>query len=215
MIACTQRRPLEEVCSPCSVQACPPAGTPLEKSRAADHKQIPVGIHCFLLGTTTILDRTYGGRMGGGGGEVRTHSQDFELPVPFEWVEFTFECFETFSNVLNLHSNVSNPFRNIQIYIWIFWIPFEWFESGLKCSNLHWNASNLVQMVRIYIRILQVSFERVEVTFECFESLSNVLNLKSNASNLVGMVRICIRMLWSWFELLEFVFECFESCLKG
>ena len=33
------------------------------------------------------------------------------LRIPFEWFEFGFEFFESLSNVSNLDSNVSNPFK--------------------------------------------------------------------------------------------------------
>ena len=115
------------------------------------------------------------------------------LRIPFKWFEFAFECFESFSNGSNFHSNASNPFRMIQISIRI---PFEWYEFAFECFesilngynfscecleyrskglNLHSNASNLVRM-------LEISFERLEFTFEWFESLSSGLNLHSNAS---------------------------------
>ena len=40
-----------------------------------------------------------------------------KLRIPFEWFEFGFESFESFSNGSDLHSNASNPFRMIRIYI--------------------------------------------------------------------------------------------------
>ena len=70
------------------------------------------------------------------------------LRVPLELFEFTFECFESLSN-LKFEFNASNPFRKIQIYVRMFRIPFEWsefpfeyFESLSNCLNLHSNASN-------------------------------------------------------------------------
>ena len=83
------------------------------------------------------------------------------LPIPFEWFEFAFECFESLSNGLNLHLNAS-----------------------LNGYNLHSNDLNPFRMVRICIPMLQIPFECFEFAFECFESLSNGFNLHSNASNL-------------------------------
>ena len=44
--------------------------------------------------------------------------------MPFEWLEFAIECFESLSNGLNLHSNASRMFW---ICISVLWIPFECF----------------------------------------------------------------------------------------
>ena len=69
------------------------------------------------------------------------------LQVPFEWVKFTFECFETLLNGLNLHSNASNWVRMVRICIQMLRIwfellefAFECFESRSKGENLHSNA---------------------------------------------------------------------------
>ena len=62
------------------------------------------------------------------------------LQIPFEWLEFAFECSESLSNSLKLHSNASNPFRVVQISIRI---PFEWFEFAFECFESGSNASNL------------------------------------------------------------------------
>ena len=48
-----------------------------------------------------------------------------KLLIPFEWLEFAFECFETLSNGSNLHSNASNPVRMIRICIRMLRILFE------------------------------------------------------------------------------------------
>ena len=152
------------------------------------------------------------------------------LRIPFEWFEFTFECFESLRMVriwirmLRILSNGSNSFRMVRIWIRMLRIgmrmlsmPFEWlefafdfFEPRLKDSNLHSNAQNLVQMVRLLIRMFRIPFKWFEFTFECFEfgfecfeSLSNGQNLHSNASNPFRIVRIWICKL---------AFECFNSC---
>ena len=54
------------------------------------------------------------------------------LRIPFEWLEFAFECFEFLSSGSNLHSNALSKLE----------IAFECFKSCLKDSNLHLNASN-------------------------------------------------------------------------
>ena len=131
------------------------------------------------------------------------------LQIPFEWFEFAFECFQSISNGLNLHSNASNLVRKVRICIRMLSIPFEWFEFALE--------------------FFESIFEWFEFAFECFQSISYGLNLHSNASNLVRRVRICIQMLqipFKWFEFaleffesifewFEFGFECFESHSKG
>ena len=95
-----------------------------------------------------------------------------------------------------MHSNASNPFRKVQIYIRMLQIPIEWFEftferfeSLSNGSNLDLNASNPFGMVRIYIRMFRIPFEWLEFGFECFKSH---LNFHSNTSNLVRMIRIGI-----------------------
>ena len=76
------------------------------------------------------------------------------LRIPFEWFEFAFKCFESRSSGSNLHSNGSNAFQVVLIWIRMLRIPFEWFEFAFKCfesrssgSNLDSNASNLFRMV--------------------------------------------------------------------
>ena len=151
--------------------------------------------------------------------------------MPFEWLEFALECFESI---------------------------FEWFKFGFECfkslssySNFDWNASNVFvsgsnldsntlnpfRVVRILIRMLRIPFGWFEFAIKCFESCSKGSNLHSNAWNLVPMVTICIRMFWIFFEWLELTFmvlilfewldastpfrmvkiciECFESLSNG
>ena len=96
------------------------------------------------------------------------------LRIPFDWFEFAFECLESFSNGLNLHSN---PFRMVQICIRIL------FEFAIECFESLSNASNPFRLVRICIRMLRIPFERFKFAFKCFKSLSNGSNLHSNASN--------------------------------
>ena len=55
------------------------------------------------------------------------------VQVPFEWVEFTFEDFETLSNGLNLHSNASNVVRMVRICIRMFRSWFELLEFAFEC----------------------------------------------------------------------------------
>ena len=111
------------------------------------------------------------------------------LRIPFEWLEFGFECFESLSSS-NLDLNASNPFRMVQICVRMLRNLFEWFkfaferfESLLNGLNLHSNASNAFRMPRMH--------------FECFES--------------IRIVRTCIRMLRLLFEWFKFAVECFES----
>ena len=77
------------------------------------------------------------------------------LLIPFEWLEFVLECFETLSNGSNLHLNALNPFRMARICIRMPPITFECFESHSNGSNLYSNASNPIRMIRISIRMLQ------------------------------------------------------------
>ena len=147
------------------------------------------------------------------------------LQICFERCKFAFECFDSLSKSLNLHTNASNAFRMDRICIRMLWI---WF----KLLNLHSNVSNVVRKFRIW-------FEWLEFPFECFESLSNCSNMDSNSSNLVRMARICIGILFrissEWFKYAfeyfkygsndrisiwmlqvsfegwEFAYECFES----
>ena len=76
-----------------------------------------------------------------------------------------FECFESLLNGSNFHSNVSNPFRMIQISIRI---PFEWFEFAFECFESILNGYNF--------------------SFKCLECRSKGLNLHTNPSNLVRML---------------------------
>ena len=117
------------------------------------------------------------------------------LQIPFEWFEFSFECFESLSNGSTFHWNASNSFGVVWISIQIPRISFECFVSLSNGSNLHSNASNPFRLVRICIRMLWIPFVGLEFAFKRFESRSNVSNLHSNASNPVQMVRFCIRML--------------------
>ena len=78
------------------------------------------------------------------------------LQIPFELLEFAFQRFESLSNGSNLHSNASNIFRMVRIYIQmiritfeLFEFAFEYFESLSNGSNFHMNASNPFRMVRI------------------------------------------------------------------
>ena len=140
------------------------------------------------------------------------------LWIPIEWLEFAFECFESRSKGLNLHSNgsngynlhsiASNLFRVVQTHIWMHRIPFEWFklrferfECLLSGSNLDSNGSNPFRMSRICIWLLRIWFEGFKFAFEWLE--------------LVHTVRICIRTLRILFEGYKFAFECVESCPKG
>ena len=99
------------------------------------------------------------------------------LRIPFEWLEFVFEGFETFKGFefafecFEFLSNDSN--LNSKIRIPIEWLEFalEYFESLSNASNLHSNASNPFRIVRICIRTLRIPFEWFEFAFECFKSL--------------------------------------------
>ena len=86
------------------------------------------------------------------------------LWIAFERFEFAFECLLFCSNGANLHSNASNPFLMVKIYIGMDQSLFEW-------SNLHSNASNLDPNALIPFRM---------VVFECFECLSTGSNLHLN-----------------------------------
>ena len=129
--------------------------------------------------------------------------------IPFEWLEFAFECFEFGSNGLTLHLNVPILFE------WLVF-AFKCFKFGSNGSNLHSNASNFFRIVTICILMFRFSLESFEFAFEllepfeyafkCFQSRSKCSNLHLNTSNPFRMVRICIRMLRIG---LEFAFECF------
>jgi len=62
------------------------------------------------------------------------------LRIPFEWLEFVFECFESLSNGLNLNSNGSNPFGMVRICIRMLRNPFEWFEFAFECLEFLLNG---------------------------------------------------------------------------
>ena len=72
------------------------------------------------------------------------------LRIPFEWLEFAFECFISLWSGLNLNSNASNAFRKVTICIRMRRILFERFEFGFECfeslSNFDSNASNPFRM---------------------------------------------------------------------
>ena len=74
------------------------------------------------------------------------------LRIPFEWLEFAFECFKFGSNGSKLH-----PFQMVRIAIRIsfeeFELSFEWLESLLNF---------------------------IKYAFECFESSSKGSNLDSD-----------------------------------
>ena len=97
------------------------------------------------------------------------------LQITFEWVEFGLERFESLSNGSNLHSNASNLFRMIRIWIRILQIPFESFEFAFECFESLSNGLNL--------GCNSLNFD------------SKGWNLDLNASNPFQMVQICIRML--------------------
>ena len=50
------------------------------------------------------------------------------LRIPFDWLEFALEWFESILNGSNLDSKASNPFQMVRICIRMPQIPFEWFE---------------------------------------------------------------------------------------
>ena len=79
--------------------------------------------------------------------------------VPFEWFDFAFECFESLSNGLNLHSNARIPFERFEI-------GFETLESLSNESNLELNASNPFRMVQICIGMVGIPLKWFECGFE-------------------------------------------------
>ena len=87
------------------------------------------------------------------------------LRIPFEVLEFGLECFKSFSNGSNLHSDASNPFQRVTISI-------RMLRIHLNVSNLHSNALNPVRIIQICIRMLRIPFEALEFGLECFEFLS-------------------------------------------
>ena len=76
------------------------------------------------------------------------------MPIPFQWLEFAFECFESLSNGSNLILNATNPSRMVGIWIRMFRIPFESFEFAFE--------------------MLLIPFELFEFDFECCESFRMV-----------------------------------------
>ena len=144
------------------------------------------------------------------------------LWIPFEWLEFELECFETLSTGSNFHLNASNPFqmaricirmlaitfecfpmqiRTVQKIFKAFKCKFEPFERDLKHSNGNSNHSKGIRRIWIQIRTIRMGFE----AFEC----------KFDAMNPFRIVRICIWMLRIPFEWLEFAFQRFESLSNG
>ena len=61
----------------------------------------------------------------------------------FEGLEFTFECFESLSNGLNVHLN---PFRMVRIWIRKLRISFECFEFAFENFKSLSSGSNLLAM---------------------------------------------------------------------
>ena len=72
------------------------------------------------------------------------------LRIPFEWLEFAFECFKSLSNGSNLNSNASNLFRMAQICIRMLRNPFEWFEFAFECFESLSYVSNLIDFLGIF-----------------------------------------------------------------
>ena len=100
------------------------------------------------------------------------------LRIFIRMLQIWLECFESLSNVWNLHSNASNPFWMVWIGIRMLRIPFEWFEFAFECFqsifkvlNLHSNGSNLFRRVRICIRMFRIPFEWFEFALEFFKSI--------------------------------------------
>ena len=63
--------------------------------------------------------------------------------IPFEWFEFSFDCFEfrsNCSNCSNLHSNGLNLQGIGRILFECFEFAFDYFESRSNASNLHSNG---------------------------------------------------------------------------
>jgi len=144
------------------------------------------------------------------------------LRIPFEWLVFAFECFESVSSGSKLDSNASNPFRMVRICIRMLWISFKGFELAFECfefcsngENLHSNDSKRFRIVRICIRMLRIPFEWFKFALERFKSLSNWSNLHSNASNPTSKHS---KGIWStWMPILTTWkgFECFKSLSNG
>ena len=62
--------------------------------------------------------------------------------IPFDWFEFAFECFESLSKGLNLHSNASNPFRMVQICIRMLRIMTMQYSCYIQQSDAPRNKSS-------------------------------------------------------------------------
>ena len=52
--------------------------------------------------------------------------------MPLELLELAFECFESRSNVWNLHSNASNAVQMVGIDIQTPQMPFKWLELAFE-----------------------------------------------------------------------------------
>ena len=149
--------------------------------------------------------------------------------IPFEWLEFAFEFFESCLNGWNLHPNDLNPVQMVGIGIWVLRILLKWLELAFECFeshsngwNLHSGASNPIPMVRIPVGMLGIAIQVLPIRFEwllripvkwfklCLNASkwfltawnlnSNAWNWHSNASNTVRMVGIGILILRMPFE---------------
>ena len=60
--------------------------------------------------------------------------------IPFEWLEFAFQCVESHSKSSNLHSNILSPFQMVQIWIQMLRIYFEWLEFAFECFEFGSNV---------------------------------------------------------------------------
>ena len=63
--------------------------------------------------------------------------------IPFERLEFIYECFKSLSIVSNLDSNTSNPIEMIRVCIQTLQMPFEPLEFAFKCFEFGSNGHNL------------------------------------------------------------------------
>ena len=63
--------------------------------------------------------------------------------IPFEQLEFIFECFQSLLIVSNLDFNTSNPIQMIRICIRTLRMPFERLEFAFKCFEFGSNCHNL------------------------------------------------------------------------
>ena len=62
------------------------------------------------------------------------------LQIPFEFFEFTFECFKSLLNNYNLHLNPPYPFRIVRIRIRMFRISFEGLKFAFECFKFGSNG---------------------------------------------------------------------------